>query len=324
MEHSSLMLANDNYRSEIPENFYGRELVTLATGSDEEITKVSEKFGLLTSPFSKTVRIKQYLDRVYGNNEGIPSEPEQLSTLKDDGYIYGYEQVLKTIEITQAATSVEVAAINESILLTQALQDNGDKVVGNVVSFSEIRTTAARLLDAVKVIVAISKGISIAEMSEQIEQGLLPSFPVRRLRYIEHCLEGSHLLGISLTLKDKDNNSPHPYEVDPANFMERYMCGDAKEVEVLRQWNLMYEIESARSKDEVSFVEALALGIRKFAIDKRTWAHCDYCGNEFPLTAGKMRKTKEIYGTYCSIECRNAAAQKRYRERHKLTDTSTQ
>ena len=323
MEHRDSLSIIENVKKEIPDAFYDKELVVLATGSDEEIAKVSAKFGLLTSPFSKTVRMKQNLDRLFGNRSGIPTTREQFSALQSDGYSYGYEQVMQAIRITQAATGEEVAAINDSILLTQALQDSGDKATGIVVSFSEIRATAARLLDAVKVIIAISKGISIAEMSEQIEHGLLPSFPVQRLRYIEHCLEGSNLLGISLTLKDRDNNSPHPYEVDPANYQELFMWGDASEVHVLRQWNLMIELSSAHPKDEVSFTEALALGIRNLAINRRTWAHCDHCGNEFPLATGQKRNIKEPRGRYCSAGCRNAASQKRYREKLKSTDTST-
>ena len=323
MEHRDGLSVIERVLNKIPENFYGRELVALATGTDEEIAEVSARLGLLTSPFSKTVRIKQNLDRAYGNRSGVPADPEQFSVLQEDGYTYGYEQVLKAIEITQAATNEEITAIKESILLTQALQDNGNKITGVVVSFSEIRVTAARLLDAVRVIVAISNGASVAEMSEQIEQGLLPNFPVQRLRYIEHCLEGSNLLGISLTLRDEADNEPHPLEVDPANHWELAMGGDVQEVDTLRQWNLMHEISNAHPKDRVSFTEALALGIRNLAINRRTWAHCDNCGNEFPLTAGKMRKTKEPHGIYCTTECRNAASQKRYREKLKSTDIST-
>lgn len=286
MENGRLLNPLGEIISEIPETFYGRELVTLATGTDEEIISVSKSFGLLVSPFSKVVH--------KGQEAG-------------------------SAEISGSVTDAERAAICESVSLAQAYEETGGKLTGAVVSLAEIRVVAARLLDALHVIRAIGEGLSASELAERMESGELSNLPIQSLRYIEYCLEGNDLLGISLTLVDEEESMVNGFDVEE---LEALSLGEEVEADILCQLPLLRSICWARPKELASLTVAVALGIRNFATDMRRWASCDYCNNEFPLRPGQRRKIKEPRDMFCSHECKNAAEQKKWRDKKKLADLS--
>lgn len=306
----------------IPETFYGRELAALATGSDKEVIAVSEKCGLLVSPFRRVISAWQQMERVFTQTESPSEGKNRLVRLTADPQVPDLQQILEAIKTIERATDAEADALHDSILLTESWTGDKKNTSGVVVSLSEIRATATRLHEVQKVIRAIGEGVSVSDLSELVDRQELPSFPIQRLRYIEYCLRDSGLLGISLTLVDAEQSVVVDGDYRLEDLEVSVLAGEA-ETDALRQWNMLSAILDARPKEFATLTEAVAWGLRNLAIENRKWAYCDKCGNVFPLTPGKMRKVKKQQGTYCSDSCRNATAQKRYRERQKHTDPST-
>jgi hypothetical protein len=321
MKGSGLSILWQSKADVIPETFYGKELVAFATGSDEEVIALSKEYGLLVSPFRRAISAWQEMDRIFTQADSPSEGGQRIRRLTSDPRIPDLEQILGAIKTIERATDKEVEALHDSIALTDSQRFDEKNRTGIVVSLAEIRATAARLLDAQKVIKAISDGVSVSGLSDLVDKGGLPSFPIQKLRYIEYCLRDSGLFGISLTLEDEQQNMANEYDFED---LEISVIDGEAEINALRQWSMLNSIRDARPKEPITFTEAVARGLRNLAIENRKWAQCEKCGNEFPLTAGKLRKVKKPQGTYCSVECRNAASQKRYREKRKLADTSAQ
>ncbi|MCL2746425.1 MAG: hypothetical protein FWE48_05000 [Coriobacteriia bacterium] len=309
----------ENVAKGMSDSFYGKVLSKLATGTDDEIVALSKKCGLLVSPFYRILRTRQKMDNVFISTDGSSIGDLFTKVVDHQGYP-DFNQIVDAIEVMEL-DEVKSSGIRESALLTIALKESGVELAGTVVSQTEIRATATQLLDALKVIKVIGneKRFSVSDISKLIDSGGLPPFPIHKLKYIEHCLRYSNLLGIALVLENEKKKKVTDYECDVRSLML-----ETTEVDALRQQNLLLEIDQARPKELNTFTEAIALEMRNLAMQNKTWAHCDKCGIEFPLTAGKMRKTE--HGTYCDKKCRNAAAAKRYRinlaKKKQETDTS--
>lgn len=280
---------------DLPEGFLTHELITLASGSEEKIAKITSKYGLLVSPYLYKAHgaIYEYASHSMINGDlmaeiqwkkyrdAITPQLSYADSAEYDRYPFGI--------------SLDNAARDTHDIIENLLSE-GIPIRGMVASFREIREVAEIFIDTVNTIASMTSEKSTAEIFEHSHIGL------SGLNFIGDCL------------KDIER-APGYILVDEMGrqiIEERLTYEEYKRLrEGVGEKLLLRSLKPTRHG---TLTEAVAAMIKNIAESGRTWDYCAHCGRLFPLSPGQLRKVNPDFNHYCSPQCRSGASSKRNRQ----------